>query len=172
MDEGYDDVHNPFSGLSVEYTKKKEEAMELKKKKKMSAQQRQIHKDNEMWETNRMLTSGVVQKIEHDDDFEEVSEARVHLLVHNLVPPFLDGRIVFTKQPEPIIPVKDPGSDMAIIARKGSAIVRYYREQKERRKAQKKEWELAGTRIGEIMGVKRDDDGKKKVKSLIEATIH
>ena len=53
-----------------------------------------------------MLTSGVVQKLEVDDDFEEEQEARVHLLVHNIVPPFLDGRIVFTKQPEPVIPVK------------------------------------------------------------------
>lgn len=53
-----------------------------------------------------MLTSGVVQKLDVDDDFEEDQEARVHLLVHNIVPPFLDGRIVFTKQPEPVIPVK------------------------------------------------------------------
>lgn len=53
-----------------------------------------------------MLTSGVVQKLEVDDDFEDDQEARVHLLVHNIVPPFLDGRIVFTKQPEPVVPVK------------------------------------------------------------------
>ena len=45
-----------------------------------------------------MLTSGVVQRLEVDDDFEEDNAAKVHLLVHNLVPPFLDGRIVFTKQ--------------------------------------------------------------------------
>lgn len=54
--------------------------------------------DNERWETNRMLTSGVVHRLEVDDDFEEDSAAKVHLMVHNLVPPFLDGRIVFTKQ--------------------------------------------------------------------------
>lgn len=53
-----------------------------------------------------MLTSGVVQSVDVDEDFDEESEARVHLLVHNIVPPFLDGRIVFTKQPEPVIPVK------------------------------------------------------------------
>ena len=47
---------------------------------------------------------------------------------------------------------------MAIVARKGSAVVRVHREQKEKRKAQKKEWELAGTRIGEIMGVKKKPD--------------
>lgn len=59
-----------------------------------------------MWETNRMLRSGVVAKTNFDEDFEEENQARVHLLVHNMVPPFLDGRIVFTKQPEPVIPIK------------------------------------------------------------------
>lgn len=53
-----------------------------------------------------MLRSGVVEKTSFDEDFEEENEARVHLLVHNIVPPFLDGRIVFTKQPEPVIPIK------------------------------------------------------------------
>ena len=59
-----------------------------------------------MWEINRMLRSGAVEKIEYDDDFEEETENRVHLLVHNILPPFLDGRIVFTKQPEPVVPIK------------------------------------------------------------------
>ncbi|XP_076357902.1 ATP-dependent RNA helicase l(1)G0007 isoform X2 [Tachypleus tridentatus] len=163
IDEGYDETHNPFGGMSSEYTKRKEEALEKKKVKRMSAQQRQINKDNEKWETNRMLTSGVVQKLEFDEDFEEDNEARVHLLVHNLVPPFLDGRIVFTKQPEPIIPVKDPTSDMAIVSRKGSAIVKHFREQKERRKAQKKEWELAGTKLGDILGIKKENEKGKEL---------
>ncbi|XP_046397224.1 pre-mRNA-splicing factor ATP-dependent RNA helicase PRP16 [Ischnura elegans] len=164
MDEGHDDAHNPFAGISEDYTKKKEEQLEQRKKKRMSAQQRQINKDNELWERNRMLTSGVVQSVDvGDEDFEEENEARVHLLVHNIVPPFLDGRIVFTKQPEPVVPVKDPTSDMAIVARKGSALVRAFREQKERRKAQKKHWELSGTTIGNIMGVKKTEEKDEKV---------
>ena len=72
--------------------------MELRKKKKMSAQQRQINQDIEKWETNRMIQSGVVMKINIDQDFDDESESRVHLLVTNLVPPFLDGRIRFTRQ--------------------------------------------------------------------------
>ena len=59
-----------------------------------------------MWETNRLLTSGVVTRTDFDEDFDESDEAKVHLLVHNIVPPFLDGRIVFTKQPEPVVPIK------------------------------------------------------------------
>ena len=65
-----------------------------------------LFQDNELWETNRLLTSGVVQRVEFEENFDESDEAKVHLLVHNVMPPFLDGRIVFTKQPEPIIPVK------------------------------------------------------------------
>ena len=53
-----------------------------------------------------MLRSGAIERTNCGDDFEEDSLARVHLLVHNIVPPFLDGRIVFTKQPDPVIPVK------------------------------------------------------------------
>ncbi len=44
MDEGYDETHNPFSQTSEEYTKKKEEQLAKLKRKKMSAQQRQINK--------------------------------------------------------------------------------------------------------------------------------
>ncbi|XP_017782578.1 PREDICTED: pre-mRNA-splicing factor ATP-dependent RNA helicase PRP16 [Nicrophorus vespilloides] len=163
MDEGYDDENNPFATVSDEYTKKKEEQLEQRKKKRMSAQQRQINKDNELWERNRMLTSGVVHSVDFNEDFDEESVDRVHLLVHNIVPPFLDGRIVFTKQPEPVVPVRDPTSDMALVARKGSPLVRVFREQKERRKAQKKHWELGGTTIGNIMGIKKkeDEDDKK-----------
>lgn len=123
MDEGYDEFHNPFTMTSDEYIKKREQILQKQTQKRISAQKRQINEvtsellichcwisvslqlsvccclqDNERWETNRMLTSGVVQRLEVDEDFEEDNAAKVHLLVHNLVPPFLDGRIVFTKQ--------------------------------------------------------------------------
>ncbi|XP_016090510.1 pre-mRNA-splicing factor ATP-dependent RNA helicase PRP16-like [Sinocyclocheilus grahami] len=160
MDEGFDEFHNPLTSSSEEYVKKREQILQKQTQKRISAQKRQINEDNERWETNRMLTSGVVQRLEVDEDFEEDNATRVHLLVHNLVPPFLDGRIVFTKQPEPVIPVKDATSDMAIISRKGSQLVRRHREQKERKKAQHKHWELAGTKLGDIMGIKKtEEDG-------------
>ena len=155
LDEGYDQVNNPFSDISQEYTNRKEEQLEQRKKKfcRVSAKQKQIQKDNELWERNRMLTSGLVTTIDVDEDYNEEGEARVHLLVHNMVPPFLDGRYVFSKQPEAVLPVRDPTSDLAMAARKGSALVRVYREQKERKKAQKKHWELAGTSMGNLLGV-------------------
>ena len=160
--EWYDEEcdQNPFGQMDEEFVKRREEALKKNKTvQRISAQQRQINKDNEKWETNRLLLSGVVTRVNDDDeDEDELNQGRVHLMVINIVPPFLDGRIVFTKQPEPIVPVKDPTSDFAILARKGSALVRYHREIKERKKAQKKEWELSGTRLGDIMGVEKPKD--------------
>lgn len=91
-----DGENHAFADVSEEYTRKKEMELEAKRQKRLSAQQRQINKDNELWERNRMLTSGVVSSLDHDDDPDDEGETRVHLLVHNVVPPFLDGKIVHT----------------------------------------------------------------------------
>jgi len=113
-----------------------------------------------------MLTSGVAQRKELDLDFEDESESTVHVLVHDLKPPFLDGRTVFTKQLEPINPVRDPTSDLAIFSRKGSALIKEKREQAERAKAAAKLASLGGTALGNIMGVKNEDaeaEGKYRI---------
>lgn len=47
---------------------------------------------------------------------------------------------------------------MAILSRKGSLLVRRHREEKERKKAQQKHWELAGTKLGNILGVKAKEE--------------
>ena len=69
----------------------------------------------------------------------------------------MDGRAIFSRQPEPVIPIKDPTSDLAVLSKKGSRLVRYHRDEKERRKAQRKELELAGSRLGDILGVKSEE---------------
>jgi len=106
-----------------------------------------------------MLTSGVAQRSQVNLDFEDESESMVHVIVHDLKPPFLDGKTVFTKQLEPINPIRDPTSDLAVFSKKGSALVREKREQAERQKAAAKMASLGGTALGNIMGVK-DEDGE------------
>lgn len=77
--------------------------------------------------------------------------------MHDIKPPFLDGRMVFTKQVEAVQHVRDPTSDMAIFSRKGSQLVKEKREQAERAKAANK-FELAGTTLGNVMGVKEKEE--------------
>jgi len=115
--------------------------------------------DNDLWESNRMVTSGVATRQAIDLDFEDESESTVHVMVHDLKPPFLDGRTVFTKQLDPINPIRDATSDLAVFSRKGSALVKEKREQAERAKAAAKMAALGGTSLGNIMGVK-DEEGE------------
>lgn len=127
--DGYDD-----------YDKEAEAAMVAKAtgqpRKRVTARQAAFNADNEAWEDNRLALSGVTgerRKLDFDS-LDDDEETKVHLLVHDLKPPFLDGRLAFTKQLEPINPIKDPTSDLAVFAKKGSLLVTERRAQKEREK--------------------------------------
>lgn len=121
-----------------------------------------------------MLQSGVAQRQGVDMDFEDDQDSKVHVLVHDLKPPFLDGTIAYTKQLEPINPVRDGTSDLAVFSKKGSALVKERRERQEREKvgiplrvvatansdlqAAAKAASVAGTTLGNLMGVKDEPD--------------
>lgn len=47
-------------------------------------------------------------------DLDEEDQGKQHILIRDLRPPFLDGKVVFTKQLEPINPVRDPTGDLAV----------------------------------------------------------
>ena len=169
-----DESHDPF-GSDASYAYRQAEAALVEKKKgsRVSARAVQKQRDVDAWETNRLLTSGVAQRRDHEADFEDDEEAtRVHLLVHDIKPPFLDGRKIFTKQLEPVSAVRDPQSDMAVFSRKGSKVVKEKRQQKERQKQAQEATNMAGTALGNLMGVKEDEGdsaapapGEEEVKS-------
>ncbi|XP_015894382.1 pre-mRNA-splicing factor ATP-dependent RNA helicase DEAH7 [Ziziphus jujuba] len=125
--------------------------MTLAQSKKLS----QLTADNAQWEDRQLLRSGAVRSTEVQTEFDDEEERKVILLVHDTKPPFLDGRVVYTKQAEPIMPIKDPTSDMAIISRKGSALVREIHEKQSMNKSRQRFWELAGSRLGDILGVEK-----------------
>ena len=87
-----------------------------------------------------------------DTDFSNDSDIRTMLLVHDTKPPFLDGRVIFTKQSEPVLPLKDSTSDMAVIAKSGSKLVKEIREKKNEGKSRQRFWEVAGSKMGKITG--------------------
>jgi pre-mRNA-splicing factor ATP-dependent RNA helicase DHX38/PRP16 len=63
---------------------------------------------------------------------------------------FLDGRVVFRKQAQPVMALKDPTSDMAIIARKGYILVQEIHEKQIQRFS-----EVVVYSIGNILGVEK-----------------
>ncbi|KAB1995173.1 hypothetical protein ES319_D13G143800v1 [Gossypium barbadense] len=125
--------------------------MSLAQSKKLS----QLTADNAQWEDRQLLRSGAVRGTEVQTEFDDEDERKVILLVHDTKPPFLDGRIVFTKQAEPVMPIKDPTSDMAIISRKGSNLVKEIHEKQSMSKSRQRFWELAGSKLGDILGVEK-----------------
>ena len=104
-----------------------------------------------------MVTSGVASRKALDLDFQDETESMVHVMVHDIKPPFLDGKTFYTKQFEPINPIRDPTSDVAMFAKKGSTLVKEKREQAERAKAATKIASFCATSLGNIMSV-RDED--------------
>ncbi|PIA54035.1 hypothetical protein AQUCO_00900542v1 [Aquilegia coerulea] len=128
--------------------------MTLAQSKKLS----QLNADNAQWEDRQLLRSGAVRGTEQQTEFDDEDERKVILLVHDTKPPFLDGRVVFTKQAEPIMPLKDPTSDMAIISRKGSVLVREIHEKQSMNKSRQRFWELAGSKLGDILGVEKTEE--------------
>lgn len=127
--------------------------------KKQTARQAARQAEADRWEDDRLAASGIGGRRRVDlDNMDDESESRVHLLVHDLRPPFLDGKTVFTRQLEPVNPVRDPTSDLAVFSRKGSKLVKEKREQKERAKAAAKMAALGGTALGNVLGVKEGEE--------------
>ena len=144
-----------FLGDVKKFAQKEEEHAKAQVK-KLSQRAQARNEDNNKWEENRMMTSGAVRNSGPIDlDFEE-EEKRVQVIVHDMKPPFLDGRVVFTTQTSMVSVVKDSTSDLAILAKQGSAVLQEVRQKNEKNKMKNKFWELAGSNMGKLMGVKEE----------------
>ena len=56
---------------------------------------------------------------------------------------------------EPVQIVKDPSADMALLAKRGSKTVRQYREMKEKKKEAEKLFNIAYSKLGELLGLNK-----------------
>ncbi len=131
------------------------------KLKGMSARASALTADQDAWENNRLLTSGVVAKSRVSTDIDDELEARVQIMVHSTKPPFLDGRVEFTTQMEMVSTVRDPTSDFAVLAKRGSQLVHEVREQREQSKMRKRFWELGGSKMGNAIGIAAPKDDEQ-----------
>ncbi len=127
-----------------------------RRQQQQNSRKNQLAADQNAWEENRLLTSGVAVRNEVDTDFADDDESRIRLNVHHTKPPFIDGRVTFSKQLTTVSVVKEPTSDMSILSKKGSGLVRERRERRERGKMRQRFWELGGSRMGQAMGLKED----------------
>jgi pre-mRNA-splicing factor ATP-dependent RNA helicase DHX38/PRP16 len=128
--------------------------------------------DHDKWEINRMITSGAIKMLENSaNEVMEDEEKRVIVMTHDIKPPFLDGRIVFTRQIEPVQVVKDPTSDIARLSKKGSAILKFIRERNDRSKMRERFWELAGSKLGNILKLEKKVEVAEEAKITAEGNV-
>lgn len=163
-----DDGHNPFADYVEHDTQREAKLLGNQPQQRVTARQMQYNRDNELWVNSRLKQSGIVQDADGDNaDDDDMDKNRVHLLVHDLKPPFLEGTQL-TRQLEPVQTVVDPTSDLARFARKGSPLVREMREKRERQKATRDAVDMAGTTLGNVLGVEAnvEDKDKKKEKTV------
>ena len=149
---------NAFLGNPLKFQEREEQMAKSRirgdvKKVGMSAKMSQLHVDQEAWEDNRLIQSGVAILREQQIDFNNEEDSRIQLIVHTLKPPFLDGRITFSMIQTTVSVVKDPTCDMAINSKNGSAVLREVREKREIMKMRKRFWELGGSKMGDVMGI-------------------
>jgi pre-mRNA-splicing factor ATP-dependent RNA helicase DHX38/PRP16 len=145
-------------------TKAREQEMEKKRQNRYNPRKSALQDDQDAWEENRLLSSGAAVRSNVDLEMTTEQDTNVTLLVHQVKPPFLDGRVSFSKIRETVPTVKDASSDFAKMSRNGSATLRHLRANKDKTTMRQKFWELGGSRMGDAMGVKNEegDDAEKK----------
>lgn len=163
----HEDESAAFIGNEEKFKQREEEMSKSRargevKQAGMSARRSQLLADQQAWEDNRLIQSGVAVNSNVKTEFADDEDSRVSLIVHRLKPPFLDGRVSFSLQQTVVSTVKDPSSDMATNARKGSELLKHVRERKDKMKMRNRFWELGGSKIGDAMGIARPAEMEEK----------
>ena len=91
-------------------------------------------------------------------------------MVHDLKPPFLDGKTKFTTQLDQIQVVKDMNSDMALLAKKGSEVLKAMRERNEKLKTKTNDG-LEGTKMGKLLKVSEDKAKEEDTKTQEDGQV-
>lgn len=171
--------HNEFLGMSEEQTAQLEQRKHpliMHQPKRFSARHEQRVRDTDRWESSRLAQSGLLggrQGFRADED-DDHKNGTVQLIVHERTPPFLPAvdeseqanyiRDSSGIKVDPVNPVRDPTSDIAQMARRGSLLVRELRERRERAKKMKS-LEGQGTTLGGIMGRPHSVEEEEEMKT-------
>ena len=144
--------------MDLKKAKGKQMEMGGRKEKGANAYKSARMDDQNEWEENRLVTSGAASRNSVDlDAISTETEDRVQLLVHQIKPPFLTGRVAFSTQQKGVATVKDNSSDFSRMARDGSASLRQLRETKDKGTMRQRFWELGNTKMGDAIAGKNTD---------------
>lgn len=150
--------------------------------KRLSEKAAARHADARRWEKRQMgfgMYAARGQR-EADGPLEDEEGKRVTVLVKEVLPKFLQAeknllgdRLPTLNDSKSVVvgdritmPVKDSTSDLAVMARQGSALVQEFREKRERGAKRTKYWEL-GSAVGAKAKESAEQDAEREAKELI-----
>ena len=114
----------------------------------LRAQQR--NEDQDKWEESRMHAAGAMLAADLEAADDDLDADMVRLITRKPKPSFLRAGVQFSKRAELVLPVKDVNSELYENAKKGSALLRFVRAQKDRQKADRDSLDDSGTLMGKI----------------------
>lgn len=112
--------------------------------------------EQDAWELNRLSTAGLRRDIFDATLLATAAdESRLLVSTKEARPDFLQGRGIVNTQSEVSV-VRDPTSDMVVLAKKGSKTLDAMRTEAENSKLRERFWEMAGSTLGKVLGVTDD----------------
>lgn len=137
-----------------------------------SMRRTQMQREEDAWRKAQLRASGVEDgqggsaSLSAGVDGDRQDRQRIEIIREaDLVPPFLsDTTVLFSRQQQRVLPVKDPKSDFAANARKGSETLRHFREEQALKKAAREEMMIDGEVPGE--------GNKQRLKPAQEGRTH
>eukprot|EP01064_Diplonema_japonicum_P023611 TRINITY_DN34023_c0_g1_i1.p1 TRINITY_DN34023_c0_g1~~TRINITY_DN34023_c0_g1_i1.p1 ORF type:complete len:1063 (+),score=318.19 TRINITY_DN34023_c0_g1_i1:46-3189(+) len=118
--------------------------------KQASLRTQQRNEEADKWEESRMFAGGAIGMGEVDQVDDDLDANMIRLIVKKPTPSFLAAGVVFSKRSELVLPVKDIHCDLYEAAKKGSDLLRFVREQKDRQKADRDSLDNSGTVLGNL----------------------
>ena len=135
------------------------------RREKINLKQKEREKEQNNWEMQKMGQAGLFKNMGNAANLED--DQGVILEVKDPNPTFLKNKKKFNKGMKEVIKTcKDPTSDMALLAKNGSGILKRIRENSDRSKIKERFWELSGkNRLGKVLGMRDPSKSKKRSKT-------
>lgn len=158
-DEGDAVDYNSTQFLITNDDKIQKKENELKRKSVQNAKLNQTHLENLKWEENQLRLVGLGEKLSIDLDYKTEEEVKVQIIVHDVRPDFLsENEALINSRNQLIEPIVDRTCDLVVNAKKGSQLLREIRSQKDKMNAVKDILKMEGTKLGNLLGLKAQQD--------------
>ena len=159
----YNDNHKGAAifNMKVDDLQNYEETLEEKhmKREKLNLRHLENKKVDNQWELQKMGQAGLLKGQMIDNDID--NDQGIILEIKDPVPNFLKNKKFSKLKKYDIKTCRDPTSDMAILAKNGSQVLKRFRDNRENMKTNDRFWDKSESMLGKLMGLNKPKQNKK-----------